>query len=316
MIGAPKGWAPDVVRCRRPGCAVEFTQKTPRHAYCSERCRWQHKDARDPERKARNRERCAEWYERKRAATAQRRTEQPWLVGPPPFGEHLPGGAFSVSFTPPPRWPLDLRNARLLHGIMTTLTAIPHHETMPMFTLIPINGTRGKWGVWVADEGVARRLAGRSWPGQVADQSVLIQCGPLVRFRAPTVERRGRQRVRVEILTPMTIRSMGGTVTRVNPTEANLLSTLSAWLPRRLGLHRLPLEFKLVEKRTETVYTDLGGKFGRVAGFVGWFVADVNAPCRWLLEVAARGLGMGGRTAFGFGRIAVSSCEAAEERAA
>lgn len=310
MIGAPKGWTPQTVKCRHPECSVEFTQRSPRHAYCSERCRWRHKDSQSPAKRAANRARCAAWYERKKAAKGEQRREDPWLLGAPAFPDHLPGGGFTLDFCPAPRWPLELRNARLLHGVMTALTNIPHHETMPMFTLIPINGRRGMWEVWIADEGVARRLANHSWPVQVADQSVLLRCGPLSRLRTPRVEHRGHQRVRVDILTPLTIRSMGGTLTRVNPTEGNLLSTLSAWLPRRLGLDGLRLRFELVEKQTETVRVDLGGKFGVVRGCSGYFVADVNAPCRWLLECAARGLGMGARTAFGFGRISVRDTSA------
>jgi hypothetical protein len=258
------------------------------------------------------RERCAAWY----AAKKTDREERPWLLGPPPYADVLPGGGFTIAFAPALRWPLELRNARLLHGVMTELTAIPHHETMPMFTLVPMDHGRGQWAVWIADEAVARRLAGHAWPAQVADQSVLVRCGPFTRLRSPQVTKRGHQTVRVDLLTPLTIRSMGGAITRVNPTEGNLCSTISSWLPRRLGLDHLRLQFRLLEKRTETVRVDLGGKFGAVLGCSGYFVADVNAPCRWLLECAARGLGMGGRTAFGFGRIRVSDVAEEKEKAA
>lgn len=305
-VGVPRGWSAQVLKCAAPDCSVTFTQKGPRHLHCSERCRYRDRDAKRPDLRTKNRARCAAWY----AARKPDREERPWLLGPPPFGDFLPGGAFTLEFAPAPRWPLELRNARLLHGVMTALTAIPHHETIPMFTLIPMDHGRGRWAVWIADDAVARRLSGHAWPAAVAEQSVLVRCGPFARLRSPQVERRGHQVVRIDTLTPITIRSMGGAVTRVNPTEGNLLSTISAWLPRRLGLDSLRLCFRLLEKRTETTRTDLGGKFGVVLGCHGHFIADVNAPMRWLLECAARGLGMGGRTAFGFGRIRVEDVAA------
>ena len=304
-------WTPIERECAWSGCSERFMAKHARHLYHSARCRYHAKDAGDPRRQQESRARCAAWY----AKRTENREERPWLLGAPPYPDLLPGGGFSLTFAPAPRWPLELRNARLIHGLVTSLTGVPHHETMPMFTLIPMNCVRSQWSVWIADEAVARRLAGHAWPGHIADQSVLVHCGPFTRLRTPQVTKRGHQRVRVDILTPLTIRSMGGAVTRVNPTEGNITSTLSSWLPRRLGVEGLRLQLRVIEKQTETVRVDLGGKFGQVLGCSGWFVADVNAPARWLLECAARGLGMGGRTAFGFGRIRVSDC-AEEARAA
>lgn len=305
-------WKPSEIVCAC-GCGVRFTRRSVRHTYATDKCRYRAKKKSDPtpENREKVRARCTAWY----AAKKPDREERPWLLGAPPFGEFLPGGAFSLSFAPALRWPMALRNARLLHGVLTALTAIPHHETMPMFTLIPMDHGHGKWAVWIADEAVARRLAGHAWPASVADQSVLVHCGPFARLRSPQVSHRGHQQIRVDMLTPITIRSMGGAVTRVNPTEGNLLSTISSWLPRRLGLDHLRLCFHLLEKRTETTRTDLGGKFGAVLGCQGYFVADVNAPCRWLLECAARGLGLGGRTAFGFGRIRITEADAKEAAA-
>ena len=286
-------------------CNEPYQPRALHQLFCSERCRYRCRDAGSPDTVRRSRERFAAWHERVRGPVKR---PNAWLRGAPPYHEHLPGGGFAFTITPALRWPLEVRNARLLHGLWTELSGIPHADTMPMFTLIPTATGRTQWSVWLSDEAVARRLAGRAWPGRIADQSVMVACGQLARPRAPKIAKRGHQRIRIDCLTPVLIRSMGSTVCRVDPTAGNLLSTLAAWLPRRLGLEigADALRLKITDKRTETVQVDLGGKFGRVRGFQGWLELEVNAPARWLLEVAGRGLGLGGRTAFGFGRIKVS----------
>jgi hypothetical protein len=61
----------------------------------------------------------------------------------------------------------------------------------------------------------------------------------------------------------------------------------------------------LVDAQTEREEVLLRGKVGPVRGWSGSVVVETNAVGRWLLECAGRGLGLGGRTAFGFGRVRV-----------
>ena len=55
----------------------------------------------------------------------------------------------------------------------------------------------------------------------------------------------------------------------------------------------------------------IGGD-GRVRGWEGSLVIETNAVGRWLLEVAARGWGLGGRVAMTFGRVRVEDLDATE----
>lgn len=89
----------------------------------------------------------------------------------------------------------------------------------------------------------------------------------------------------------------------------NLLSTLCAWLPRRLGLQlgADDARLEIVENETRAAHLTLGGKYGTVSGFDGWMVVECNAVGEWLLRVAET-MGLGGRVAFGLGRIVVSGC--------
>jgi CRISPR/Cas system endoribonuclease Cas6 (RAMP superfamily) len=108
------------------------------------------------------------------------------------------------------------------------------------------------------------------------------------------------------VVTPVVIRNSGER-THILPTAGNILSTLCVWLPRRLGLE-LPQDaatLQVLERHTQEQWTQMGEKYGRQGGFVGWLVVDTNAVGHWLLKVA-EGIGLGGKTAFGFGRIRVS----------
>jgi len=290
------------VRCVR--CGSEFVPKRAAHRFCSRTCCEHYKASGSPEVVAKRRERCRVWAEQHRNVTGR----NPWLAGAPPYVDHLPGGGFALAFSPPLRWPLELRNTRVLHGMITELIGLPHDPNMPMFTLVPTNTKGSQWSVWIADQEAARLLAGKRRPVRFADQEVVVECGALTRLRSPSVTRRGHQRIRVDCITPVCIRNNGSREWHVNPSSGNLTSTLGAWMPRRLGidLQEDSLRCQIVSKHTESRAVDLGGKFGVAHGFDGWLELEVNAPARWLLEVAARGLGLGGKTAFGFGRIKVT----------
>lgn len=295
--------------CQNCGTAFRVTNITGRQFYCSERCKeralWKIESLR-PEVVAATRERCRLW------ATAHRNVTKrnPWLYGPPPFGEYLPGGAFSLRVTPAPRWPIELRNTRALHGMVTQLIDEPHDLKVPGFSLIPTNQAGSGWGVYVPNPEHALRLAGKQFQGVLFDREVVISCGPMHRLKAPKITKRGHRRLRVDVITPVVVRSDGGKTVRTLPTSGNLLSTLCAWLPRRVGVTLEPdaATLKILERHTQEQWTPMGDKYGTQGGFVGWMIVDTNAVGHWLLKVAEL-IGMGGKTAFGFGRIRVSDAE-------
>lgn len=273
-------------------CGRAYVPFAPHQRACSEAACQQ----------AQNRARNHRWA----VAQGRVRKPQPWLLGAPPYGSHLPGGGFELDVAPRPPWAAEHSRVRLVHGMVTAVIDRGHSNGAPDFSLVPWPSGIG-WGLYLRDEETARRLAGREHEAVLADQRVTLRCGPLARLRAPAVRRRGHHRVRVETITPVVVSTMARTVTHLAPTADNLRSTLLSNLTRRLGVvvadEALPLE--LLEHETRPERTPLGGKFGTMPGWVGSIVVDTNAIGRWLLECAAR-IGLGGRTSLGFGRVRVS----------
>lgn len=249
----------------------------------------------------RNRERNRAW-----CATNRNVSERnAWLLGSPAFGTHLPGGGFELHVSPPPKWAVELRNTRGLHGMVTALMGIPHHPTIPQFTLTPWPNDFG-WGIYSQHGDVMGRLAGREHEAVLFDRRVVVRCGPLVRVRTPVVAKRGRRRLRIDAITPVLVRENESAM-HTHPTAENMHSTLDAWLPRRLGLESFKddLKLELIERSTEPATVATGGKFGSARGWTGSVIVETNAIGHWLLEVGAR-IGVGGRVALGMGRIRVS----------
>ncbi len=292
--------------CAECGAAYTVTSIVGRQLYCSERCKervqWR-KESLRPEVVAANRARCRAWSADNRGV----RRAQPWLLGAPPYGEYLPGGAFSLRITPAPKWPIELRNTRALHGLATVLIGEEHHPNQPGFVLIPSNASSSGWGVYVPSAEAALRLAGRQHAGVLFDREVLVSCGPMHRIKAPKVTTRGRRRLRIDYVTPACIRSSASRAVHVSPSGANLCATMADWLPRRLGVEigDDDMRLRVVERCTQPETVPMLGKYGTVRGFVGHMIVETNAVGEWLFRCAET-IGLGGRCAFGFGRIKVS----------
>lgn len=231
-----------------------------------------------------------------------------WLRGAPAFGPLLPCAGFSLSVSPAPRWPVELRNTRALHGMVTGLLGLPHTKPLPQFCLSPIR-TQFGWGVITGIE-AAERVANLEIEARLFDQIVTVRTGPLVRVKAPKVTKRGHRRLRIDAITPVSVRNSSSHWTHVTPTSSNLGSTMLHHLPRRIGVEVTmdDLRLDLVSRATQVESVPLGGKYGDARGWSGSCVVDTNATGEWLLRCAET-LGLGGRTAFGFGRIRVSNAE-------
>lgn len=251
-----------------------------------------------PEWVARNRARNAAWCAEHRNV----RGKQPWLAGAPPFGPFLPGCLARLDLDPAGRWPLVLRNVRHLHGVISHLVA-EGHGRFPAFSILPWGN---HWYAYLGSE-TAQSLAARAHPVNVFHEDRLLVVGPRIRIKSPSVNKRGRQLVRVDAITPVVTRSDGAY--RTSPDVGRLLSSASE-VGRRMGvvLGIDDLRAELVDRSTFPENVDVGGHWGVIRGWVGSASLMVNAPMRWLLEVGAR-IGFGGRTAIGFGRIVVTDVE-------
>lgn len=306
MIGVP---SPRLITCARTGCHAQFMQRSWSHRFCSDRCRYADRDAKDPNYQNNNRRRCREWAAKNRGVT----NSNAWLLGAPPFEEHLPGGGLEISFTPGITF--EHRHISALHGVITSLTG-EHHPNNPRFSLVPWPRGCG-WGVYLAERELLEKLAGTRQKVQLGSGAPEIRFGRAVLIRSPRVVKRGHRQLRIDAITPVCVRhSTGegnGYKIHTAPTASNMLSTLQFMTLRRIGLALggEDMRLQLVERRTEPSTLSLvgrGGKLKAMRGWVGHMIVDCNAPAHWVLEVAAR-IGLGGRTAFGFGRVMVNSAD-------
>jgi hypothetical protein len=236
----------------------------------------------------------------------------PWLLGPPVYGPYLPGGGCILRASPRPRWPLEHRNVRLLHGMVTTISGVTHVPMDPAFALIPWTCRFG-WAVFFWEDALARRMAGHTFDARIAEQQTAVTFSPLWRLKAPTIAKRGRRKLRIDALTPVCCRSMGGTVQHTIPTAGAILSSLTLRLPTRLGLERYGfsaanVRLELIERKHQIGSVFIGDKYGLVRGWAGHVIVETNAIGHWLLK-ACETVGLGSRTAFGFGRIRVSEVD-------
>lgn len=294
---------------RCPYCGLPFVphdcrQKTCGAKKCQERRRDDNK-RNSPTALRKSRIRSAEWARLHRNC----RRRKPVLMGAPVCASaHMPGLGFVLHIEPRPRWPIQLRNTRAVHGMVTALLDMPH-QRWPEWALLPVNLGCG-WAIYVRDTGVAERLLEkRSVASLLYDHGVTVTFSSPWRSKYPRITRRGWRNLRIDAITPVVIRSMGGTVHRPFPTKTGIISALTNDFPARVGVElerATDLELELVSSDARTETTPMGGKLSHFKGWLGSVVVRTNAIGEFLLRCASAGPGLGGRTAFGFGRVVVS----------
>ena len=327
----------EVIRCEK--CGAEITRKSAQQRFCSDVCRYSAKKgdyAADADRRAKARERFHQWYVRNRDSVAKRVGDRrktvraacavldldagslkratkadsnPFLLAAPSPSGFIPGGAFALSSTPALRWPVELRNVRGLHGVLTDLLSRlgnVHHQNIPEFAIIPWPTGIG-WAVYVRNDADAATLAGKSHAVRFFDQNVSLECGPLARLKWPRECPRQRNLVQLDAVTPVMIRRSGKDdgANGQRPTSGAFHSTLAEWMPRRVGVVVEPERVRisvLKSDQVELVRVPMLGKYGVASGWVGRWVIECNAPGLWLLRLATQ-IGLGGKVAFGFGRV-------------
>lgn len=247
---------------------------------------------------------------RRRSREAKRKRgdhdPSPRLLKSLPLPNPLPLVVTTVRFDPSLRWPIKLRNTRLLHAVLTDLTG--QHRSMPRWSLEP--GPDDTWRVVWADLEAGEELAATRRTCRIAGQSVEAIFGKALGVRAPAVlPERGARRVRVRTLSPVMIRSRqsDGTVVVRRSLGPHLVSSLAQTVAPRLGLGVLEedLLIEVIEEDTGVRRVRQGGKYGGSwSGVEGELALRCNAPAHSLLSVAVA-IGLGGRTAFGLGRIRI-----------
>jgi hypothetical protein len=239
-----------------------------------------------------------------------------WRLPAPDIGHYLPGGACSLDASPAPRHPIGLKHARVLHALVTSLSRLPHHPTIPTIVLAPWSSGLG-WAAYVAIDGAARVMAGRTHSAHLFNRPCDIRCGPLMRLHSPVVNDLGARDLLVRTRTPLLVRGNGRIRDdgRYNASDRRratrlgssaLTSTICSWMPRRVGLHLPPdsVRIEVIGQRGRTRRIRIGGHLGIVLGWEGDVRLRTNAVGEWLLRLGAL-LGVGGRVGFGFGRVEV-----------
>lgn len=296
-------------------CGARFSTPIASLLICSDECKRARERTRERRRLRHNadyslraRERCRAWSEEHRDV----RRSNPWLSGPPPYAVHLPGVTSIVKIDPVPRWPIELRNTRGLHGALTAVLDIGHDAHVPYWSLRP---WESGWAVhWLHPLGEEKFVC-TSVACTVFDRPSTVTFHGAVRWRAPRVARRGHQLVRLTTITPVVVRTDGGAKVAERASETSIVSSLSTEFARRIAPSAMWLEWvrqrvrvSVVENDTHKASVPLGDKYGVITGWEGTVVLEVNAVARWLLQAAAR-VGMGSRVAFGFGCVALEGIE-------
>lgn len=237
-----------------------------------------------------------------------------WHSEPPHFDAFMPGGACEVRFSPTPRRRLGMSDVHLLHGAVSTIlgeSGVPHHERWPVFT---VNlDALGRVAMVLCQDDAAACIANGDFAARIGDTPVRMRVGPLTRLRAPVVHGRGPRLLRITAESPVVVRRTvrnaepghrGGY--HQTPTSENLGHAIGVQFCERLGIAQQSVKLDLVHRETRGIRLTTGSKVRTTWGWLGHVVVRVDAPGEWLLRVAEI-WGLGGRTAFGFGRVRVEA---------
>lgn len=278
--------------------------------YCSKVCNWRaqdHRRAQDPDYVVKLRRRLRKRYAEDNGEGYAR----PALAGAPPYADHLPGGITALELEGHAK--LSLRDTRMLHGALSHILGVPHSPNHPDFALFPAPTSSG-WAVYWWSEG-ALALAGTKHACRIGTTPVQLTIGALAhRIKAPPRPRRGWHTLRVSTITPVSIRVSNEGVTGTRPAKGkHMASSLYTSLAERLRCADRTMRDAVLIEEVEVNADAAAVRVGKIGvdkgdvveGWEGEMIVRANAPARWLLECAARGPGLGGRTAFGFGRIRV-----------
>lgn len=222
----------------------------------------------------------------------------PWFA---PVGEQPEHVAWGVSLEGIP----GTSPARLVHGLVSRLVGVDHAQVARWALAMPTGAHGSGWGVVLFRRDDAERLAGRAERVRVGSREHDLHTGPVIRLRAPAAPSRGKHRVTVDAMTPVSHLVDGRTRPIYAPTVQTITGALGD-VAQRLGVSVGRIHVAAVECATVPDRVTLGGHMGSVPGWVGRITVVCNAPAAWLLA-CARHTGLGGRVAFGMGRVRVST---------
>lgn len=263
-------------------------------------------------------------------------TPDPWSL-PSPQVECV-GYALDLTVCPLPEVALSLRHTRALHGALSLALEEDHVQWgVAHFALAPSRGRLGWHPIFFARDRAAR-MRGTTHPITLPEPSSAqsprrkrrrksdtlhrtMTFGELVwRVQAPPPLAAGRYRVTVETLTPLCFTTCRRRTTIRTPQASTFTGGLRR-VAEAVGV-TVPdadLAFGAITHATEPVRVEVGGHVQRgttergvLLAIEGSLTVECNAVAAWLLQCAAR-IGLGGSTAYGFGRVHVSVARATDE---
>lgn len=230
----------------------------------------------------------------------------PWLASSPALASRAFGAAMELTSTGE-RY--QLRDARLWHGVATALTRDPHAPTPP-FSAWP--GVRC-WWLWTRSAGAITHLSGRRIMQRLGRREhAVVTVGAARPCVLPPPRAAGVYRVTILADTPVAVRCYGGSVVRSRPDDLSLASTLAQALAPRVIERPLRTEDVAVRvlrdettpMRSRGAPTEGPRRMAHQDGWVGLVEVEASGLAAWLIECAVL-TGLGGRTAFGLGRVRV-----------
>lgn len=262
-------------------------------------------------------------------------TLDPWTL-PSPQAECV-GYALGLTVCPLPEVALSLRHTRALHGALSLALEEDHVRWgVAHFALVPSRGRLGWHPIFFARDRAAR-MRGTTHPITLPEPSSAqsprrkrrrksdtlhrtMTFGDLIwRVQAPPPLAAGRYRVTVETITPLCFTTCRRTTIRTPQA-----STFTGGLRRvaeavGVTVPDADLAFGAITHVTEPVRVEVGGHVQRgttergvLLAIEGSLTVECNAVAAWLLQCAGR-IGLGGSTAYGFGRVHVSVARATDE---
>lgn len=232
---------------------------------------------------------------------------------PTPAAPRAPRAPWGAAVGPQPdhvAWGLDLAGlpataaARHVHGLVAHLVAADHAQVARWALAMPA-GAQGRsgWGVVLFRRDDAERLAGRACGVLVGSTRAELRLGAVVRLRAPALLAPRRYRVVIDAVTPVS-HMIAGRTRPVTQPNVDTITRCAGDLLQRLGLTTGRLHVASVTCETAPERVVIGGHVGPITGWVGRVVVECNAPAAWALSLA-RHAGLGGRVAYGLGRVRV-----------
>jgi len=201
------------------------------------------------------------------------------------------------------------REQRWLHAVVTSILGRDHRRpsgscARPDWSLVRWPAAPSGWAIAWWSEGDAVRVRCTTHRVRVGPHDAVCRIGPVTRVAWPPRRVDGAYRVRIEAVTPVVAGHVADGADPDAASPASIRASIAA-IARRLRVGHGPLAVRVVSDRAARMRVPMPGARAPLRAWTGVVTIDCTADARWLLDIAARGVGLGGRTAYGYGTVRV-----------